>query len=142
AVAAGTVAVALRDTPESPRQRLASPVMGAPPAVDIGPNAPRVAAVTLDWSVKPTGALWTGRGGSPDGFGGRDVRDSYRHVTRKRWLRVVAVGAGLALIAAACGGGGGGGGGGQGAQTNIPKNHGKPVQAGSPTSGPEAEPPA
>src|SRR5205823_5114439 len=85
------------------------------------------------------GLLWTGRGGSPDGFGGRDVRDSYRHVARKQWLRVVAVGAGLALIAAACGGGGGGGGGGQGAQTNIPKNNGKPVQGGSLTYGLEAE---
>jgi peptide/nickel transport system substrate-binding protein len=67
------------------------------------------------------------------------VRDSYRPVTRKRWLRIAAVGAGLALVAAACGGGGGGGGGGQGAQTNIPKDSGKPVQGGSLTYGLEAE---
>ena len=71
-------------------------------------------------------------------FGGRDVRDSYRLVTRKRWLRIVAVGAGLALIAAACGGGGGGGGG-TGAQSNIPKDNGKPVEGGSVTYGLEAE---
>ena len=50
------------------------------------------------------------------------------------------MGAGLALVAAACGGGGGGGGGGgQGAQTNIPKDTGKPVQGGSLTYGLEAE---
>jgi peptide/nickel transport system substrate-binding protein len=68
------------------------------------------------------------------------VRDSYRPVTRKRWLRIAAVGAALALVAAACGGGGGGGGGGgQGAQTNIPKDSGKPVQGGSLTYGLEAE---
>ncbi len=57
----------------------------------------------------------------------------------RRWLRVVALGAGLALLAAACGGGGGGGGGGSGAQTNIPKDTGKPVQGGSVTYGLEAE---
>jgi peptide/nickel transport system substrate-binding protein len=52
----------------------------------------------------------------------------------------VAAGAALALIAAACGGGGGGGGGGgEGAQTNIPKDSGKPVQGGSLTYGLEAE---
>jgi peptide/nickel transport system substrate-binding protein len=66
------------------------------------------------------------------------VRDSYRPVTRKRWLRIAALGAALALVAAACGGGGGGGGG-QGAQTNIPKDSGKPVQGGSLTYGLEAE---
>ncbi len=66
------------------------------------------------------------------------MRDSYRHLTRKRWLQVVALGACLALIAAACGGGGGGGGT-QGAQTNIPKNNGKPVEGGSLTYGLEAE---
>jgi peptide/nickel transport system substrate-binding protein len=91
-----------------------------------------VSAVTLDWSVKPAGvAVGPGGAAAPKEFGGRDVRDSYRHVTRKRWLRVVAVGASLALLAAACGGGGGGGGGGQGAQTNIPKDSGKPVEGGS-----------
>ena len=67
------------------------------------------------------------------------MRDSYRHVARRRWLRVVAVAAGVALVAAACGGGGGGGGGGQGAQTNIPKDTGKPVEGGSLTYGLEAE---
>ena len=67
------------------------------------------------------------------------MRDSYRHVTRRRWLRVAAVAAGVALVAAACGGGGGGGGGGQGAQTNIPKDTGKPVEGGSLTYGLEAE---
>ncbi len=52
----------------------------------------------------------------------------------------MALGAGLALLAAACGGGGGGGGGGgTGAQTNIPKDTGKPVQGGSITYGLEAE---
>jgi peptide/nickel transport system substrate-binding protein len=65
------------------------------------------------------------------------VRDSYRHVTRKGWLRFVALGAGLALFAAACGGGGGGGG--TGAKTNIPKDKGKPVEGGSVTYGLEAE---
>jgi peptide/nickel transport system substrate-binding protein len=67
------------------------------------------------------------------------VRDSYRHVARKRWLQIVAVCAGLALVAAACGGGGGGGGGGQGAQTNVPRDSGKPVEGGSLTYGLEAE---
>jgi peptide/nickel transport system substrate-binding protein len=66
------------------------------------------------------------------------VRDSYRHVTRKRWLRFVALGAGLALFAAACGGGGGGGGG-TGAQKGVPKDKGKPVLGGSLTYGLEAE---
>ncbi|HKA93607.1 MAG TPA: ABC transporter substrate-binding protein [Acidimicrobiia bacterium] len=51
----------------------------------------------------------------------------------------MAVGAGLALVAAACGGGGGGGGGGQGAQSNIPKDNGKPVEGGSLTYGLEAD---
>jgi peptide/nickel transport system substrate-binding protein len=69
---------------------------------------------------------------------GGDVRDSYRHVTRKRWLRIVAAGAVVALVAAACGGGGGGGGG-RGAQTNVPKDSGKPVEGGSLTYGLEAE---
>jgi peptide/nickel transport system substrate-binding protein len=51
-----------------------------------------VAAVTLDWPVK-------GRPGR-DGYGGRVVRDSYRHVTRKLWLRFAALGAAVALVAA------------------------------------------
>jgi peptide/nickel transport system substrate-binding protein len=67
------------------------------------------------------------------------VRDSQRYVPRKRWLRFVALGAGLALFAAACGGGGGGGGGGTGAQKGVPKDTGRPVQGGSVTYGLEAE---
>lgn len=67
------------------------------------------------------------------------MRDSHRYVPRKRWLRFVALGAGLALFAAACGGGGGGGGGGTGAQKGIPKDKGKPVLGGSVTYGLEAE---
>jgi peptide/nickel transport system substrate-binding protein len=66
------------------------------------------------------------------------VRDSYRHVTRKLWLRVAALGAGLALVAAACGGGGGGAGGG-GAQKGVPQDKGRPVLGGSVTYGLEAE---
>jgi peptide/nickel transport system substrate-binding protein len=132
----GKVPAAPDGTAECPRQKAVS----APGAVDIGPAGSRVAAVTLDWPVKPAGASVDGAGAAaPNGYGGRDVRDSYRHVTRKRWLRVVAAGAALALIAAACGGGGGGGGGGRGAQTNIPKDSGKPVQGGSLTYGLEAE---
>jgi peptide/nickel transport system substrate-binding protein len=98
-----------------------------------------VSAVTLDWPVKTDrGCCGTG-GAAAQNMGAKDVRDSYRPVTRKRWLRMVAVGASLAPLAAACGGGGGGGGGGQGAQTNIPKDSGKPVQGGSLTYGLEAE---
>jgi peptide/nickel transport system substrate-binding protein len=67
------------------------------------------------------------------------VRDSYRHVTRKLWLRIAALGAGLALVAAACGGGGGGGGGGSGAERGVPQDKGRPVQGGSVTYGLEAE---
>jgi peptide/nickel transport system substrate-binding protein len=66
------------------------------------------------------------------------VRDSYRHVTRRLWIRVAALGAGLALVAAACGGGGGGGGAG-GAQKGVPQDKGKPVLGGSVTYGLEAE---
>jgi peptide/nickel transport system substrate-binding protein len=70
--------------------------------------------------------------------GGRDVRESHRHVTRKRWLRFVALGAGLALFVAACGGGGGSAGG-KGAQRGVPQDKGKPVLGGSVTYGLEAE---
>jgi peptide/nickel transport system substrate-binding protein len=59
-------------------------------------------------------------------------------VTRRLWLRVVALGAGLALVAAACGGGGGGGGA-KGAQRGVPQDKGKPVLGGSVTYGLEAE---
>ncbi len=95
-----------------------------------------MAAVTLDWPVKPAGALTTTRGWVPRWIRGVLVRDS--NVTRRRWLRFVALGAGLALFAAACGGGGGGGGG-AGAQGGVPKDKGKPVLGGSVTYGLEAE---
>ncbi len=66
------------------------------------------------------------------------MRESHRHVTRKRWLRFVALGAGLALFVAACGGGGGSAGG-KGAQRGVPQDKGKPVLGGSVTYGLEAE---
>jgi peptide/nickel transport system substrate-binding protein len=59
-------------------------------------------------------------------------------VTRKLWVRIAALGAGLALVAAACGGGGGGGGG-TGAKRGVPQDKGRPVLGGSVTYGLEAE---
>jgi hypothetical protein len=46
---------------ECPRQEAVS----APGAVDIGPAGSRVAAVTLDWPVKPAGASVDGAGQQP-----------------------------------------------------------------------------
>jgi peptide/nickel transport system substrate-binding protein len=78
------------------------------------------------------------------------VADSHRHARRHRgWLRILAVGATVALIAAACGGsggdgGGGGGGGGSaggdtGAQFGKPDDEGTPQRGGKVIYGLEAE---
>jgi peptide/nickel transport system substrate-binding protein len=74
------------------------------------------------------------------------VIDTHWHARRqRRWLRFIALGACLAVLAAACGGGGGGGDGGAagdgdtGAKFGKPENEGTPQRGGKVVYGLEAE---